>query len=130
METEPNDKRRYSALIIDDNWFNRDIFRIALESCSYHVTQADDGVKGSDLLAKEAFDLLILDLLMPNMDGGSLLKTVRLNKAYDKLQVVVVTANAHMVTQEIQELANYVMYKPVNLQAFAQLAIRLRDAAS
>ncbi len=117
---------RYSALIIDDNWFNRDIFRIALESAGYSVTELDNGQEGINLLEQQTFNLLILDLQMPLIDGRTVLLKVKDQPLHDKMRVVVVTANAHMATSDVDEMADYVMYKPINVIEFSEFVRRLK----
>ena len=124
--TEPT-KDTFSAIIIDDNWFNRDIFRIALESAGYIVTQFDNGVDGMNVLKEQTFSLLVLDLQMPVVDGRTVLQTVRAQSLHQKMHVVVVTANAHMATSDVDRMADYVMYKPINVTEFSEFVRRLKD---
>jgi CheY-like chemotaxis protein len=75
LDTQPNGL--FSALIVDDNWFNRDIFRIALQTADYTIREAEDGQQCLDILEHEAFHLLVLDLQMPGLDGRGVLRQVR-----------------------------------------------------
>ncbi len=124
---EPQPLTMYSALIIDDNWFNRDIFRIALESAGYSVTELDNGSAGIALLEQQTFNLLILDLQMPLVDGRTVLVKVKEHPLHKKMRVVVVTANAHMATSDVDEMADYVMYKPINVMEFSEFVRRLKN---
>ncbi len=124
---EPQPPTLYSALIIDDNWFNRDIFRIALESAGYAVTELDNGSEGIALLEQQTFNLLILDLQMPLVDGRTVLVKVKEHPLHKKMRVVVVTANAHMATSDVDEMADYVMYKPINVMEFSEFVRRLKN---
>jgi CheY-like chemotaxis protein len=117
----------FSALIVDDNWFNRDLSRRALKHVGFNVTEANGGREALRLLDSQQFDLMILDLAMPEMDGAQLLRTVRELSAHQKMCVVVMTANPHMVTQEIDTDTDFVMNKPINIAEFAQLAERLKQ---
>ncbi len=124
---EPQPTALFSALIIDDNWFNRDIFRIALESAGYSVTELDNGSEGIALLEQQTFNLLILDLQMPLVDGRTVLVKIREHALHKKMRVVVVTANAHMATSDVDEMADYVMYKPINVMEFSEFVRRLKN---
>jgi CheY-like chemotaxis protein len=115
-----------SALIVDDNWYNRDIFRIALESAEYAVVEAETGEDGLEKLGAETYDLLILDLQMPGIGGKEVLETLRQDPRHSQMRVVVVTANAHMATEVVDELADHIMYKPVDVLAFAEFTERLK----
>ncbi len=114
-----------AALVIDDNFHNRHIFRIALTFAGYDVTEADDGLTGLDALKSNAFQLIILDLRMPGLDGAEVLKILRKSAEWQKIQVVVVTANPHMVTEEVLTMSDYVLQKPVDITTFSALAQRL-----
>jgi len=114
-----------TALVIDDNFHNRHIFRIAVEHAGYGVTESDDGLKGLSALKSGAFELVILDLRMPGMDGTDVLRIMRKTEEWQTTQVVVVTANPHMVTDDIRTMADYVLQKPVDILTFGALAQRL-----
>ncbi len=114
-----------AALVIDDNFHNRHIFHIALEFVGYEVTEADDGLTGLEALKHGTYQLIILDLRMPGLDGGEVLKIMRKSEEWQNLQVVVITANPHMVTEEVGETADYVLQKPVDISTFSALAQRL-----
>jgi CheY-like chemotaxis protein len=117
-----------SALIIDDNEYNRDIVRIALQSQGFTVTDFEDPVAAVALLSEQTFNLLVLDLQMPVLDGQQVLGIVKANKLHQAMQIIVLTAHSQMDTFEIQKKADYVMYKPINVAAFAQFANRIQTA--
>jgi CheY-like chemotaxis protein len=121
----PLDGEQYTALVIDDNLNNRDIFRIALESVGFTVSECEDGFSGLQVLAANTFHLLILDLQMPLIDGHMVLHKVREQPRHTHMNIFVVTANAHMATDDIHDLADYVMLKPINVVEFADFAKRL-----
>jgi two-component system, chemotaxis family, chemotaxis protein CheY len=114
-----------AALVIDDNFHNRHIFRIALEHAGFGVTESEDGLKGLNALKNGEYELVILDLRMPGMDGTDVLRIMRKTEELQATQVVVVTANPHMVTDDIRTMADYVLQKPVDIPTFAALARRL-----
>jgi len=116
----------YTALIVDDNFYNRHIFHIALESVGYAVTEMEDGLQGTILLRDHTFHLLVLDLQMPMMDGRAVLKQVRGQPLHENMHIIVVTANAHMATDDIDLMADYVMFKPIDVVEFSEFARRLK----
>jgi CheY-like chemotaxis protein len=116
------------ALIIDDNFHNRHIFRIALETVGFHISEAENGMEGLKILDERTFNLLILDLQMPLIDGITVLRELRDVSRHRKMRIVVVTANAHMATGEVNELADFVMYKPINVIEFAEFAERIKKS--
>jgi CheY-like chemotaxis protein len=118
------------VLVMDDNFHNRYIFRIALEQKGYYVEEAENGSEGLKLLQDQSFDLLVLDLQMPLIDGVTVLRELHNMPLHRSMRVLVVTANAHMATGEVTDLADYVMYKPINVIEFAEFAERLRGFRS
>jgi len=80
-----------SILIVDDNpKFVAD----ALPMYGYDVTVAEDGLEALKILGKEDahFDLILLDVMMPNMDGWDTLKAIRKNKKTEYIPVIMLTA--------------------------------------
>lgn len=80
-----------SILVVDDN---PKFLADALPMYGYDVTVALDGLEALKVLAKEDayFDLVLLDVMMPNMDGWDTLKAIRKNKETETLPVIMLTA--------------------------------------
>ena len=64
-------------LVVDDDSDVRDALTMVLESRGYQVITAQDGIEGLACLKAEKPDLMILDLLMPKMDGFGVMKELR-----------------------------------------------------
>jgi len=64
-------------LVIDDEQGIRDLLDTLLTRKGYHVVLADSGQKGMEIVRREQFDVLVLDLKMPGMDGLTVLQHVR-----------------------------------------------------
>jgi len=116
------------ALVMDDNFHNRYIFRIALENVGFNITEAENGAEGLRILAERTFHVLVLDLHMPLIDGIGVLKELRNMPIHSKMRVLVVTANAHMATSEVNDLSDDIMYKPINVVEFSEFAKRLKKS--
>ncbi len=114
-----------SALIVDDNYFNRDLCILALHHVGYTIREASNGVEALQLLAKEQFDLLILDLAMPELNGVEVIRKLRAEPVHREMSIIVMTANPHMATNEVENTADFVMHKPIDVEEFAHLAGRL-----
>ncbi|MHB1651577.1 MAG: response regulator, partial [Desulfitobacteriaceae bacterium] len=65
------------VLLVDDEAGLRELVRVYLENVGFEVKEAADGLEAGKRLADEEFDLLILDIMMPKMDGLSLCQKVR-----------------------------------------------------
>lgn len=69
----------YKILIADDETEIRDVLHLYLEKDGYEVVEAEDGVEAMEKLRKENPDLVILDIMMPGLDGYRVLRNIREN---------------------------------------------------
>jgi len=87
-----------NVLVIDDSFVNRQYIKTVLEEKEVFVIEAGDGSEAIDILETQQPDLIILDLLMPVMDGIETLQKIRL-KGF-KLPVLVLTADINDSTRQ------------------------------
>ena len=80
-------------LIVDDIADNRIILARRLVRRGFEVVEAPGGRAALELIAKQPFDLVLLDIMMPDMDGIEVLKTIRKSHSSSTLPVIMVTAN-------------------------------------
>ena len=78
-----------SILVVDDN---PKFLADALPMYGYEVTVANDGLEALKILMNRTFDLILLDVMMPNMDGWDTLKAIRKNKNTQYIPVIMITA--------------------------------------
>ena len=81
-----------SILVVDDEEPNRDILSRRLVKEGYSVTVADGGRAALDMLRLERYDLVLLDIMMPEIDGYEVLKRIRTEPALHDTPVIMVTA--------------------------------------
>lgn len=81
-------------LVVDDIADNRIILSRRLIRRGFEVVEADGGRAALELIAQQPFDLVLLDITMPDLDGISVLKTIRESYPPSVLPVIMVTANA------------------------------------
>ena len=67
----------YKILIADDEQEIRDVLRLYLEKEGFEVVMAHDGLETMKLLGEQEYDLLLLDIMMPGMDGYRVLRNIR-----------------------------------------------------
>lgn len=115
-----------NALIIDDNEDNRDIVRAILEGEALTVYEVDGGTAGLAFLATQTVDLVILDLEMPDLNGTKVLSEMRETPGLQEIPVIVVTANHHMVETTVEDMADFVCLKPIDIPQLRQFVNRLR----
>jgi DNA-binding response OmpR family regulator len=70
-------KKRPRVLVVDDDAGITSTFKAILGCEGYEVATANHGVEALELVRREPFDLILLDLLLPHMDGWTVLKHVR-----------------------------------------------------
>ena|GEM_PF-651786 len=123
-------------LIAEDNPVNQRIVQILLEKRGHHVCLASDGQAALDALTREDFDLLLLDIHMPVLDGLATARAIRARPASARnvgIQIIALTANAAEADRSgaIAAGMNGFLTKPVRLDALLAAVENLpRDKAS
>ena len=83
----------YHILIVDDNDMNREILQRHLRRQGYRqIVTADGGQKALDLVQQEAFDLILLDVMMPEMNGYQVLEQLKQQEQYRNIPVIMISA--------------------------------------
>ncbi len=80
----------FRILVVDDDKNTRLFLKAVLENANYTVSVASDGLEALSVMDKEHIDLAIVDVMMPNMDGYELTKTLRENQ--NNLPILMVSA--------------------------------------
>lgn len=110
------------VLLVDDNAINRQVARLLMEPSRYDVVEAADGVEALAILAEQTFDLVLLDMHMPKMDGPETVKHLRAsNEAWAGVPVIALTADAMSGDREryiAMGMQGYVP-KPINANELA-----------
>jgi two-component system, OmpR family, response regulator len=78
------------VLVIDDDGHIREVMRFALEKAGYRVSEAADGSRAFELLKTGSFDLLVLDIVMPEDDGLTLCRKIRAEQ--NRLPIIFVSS--------------------------------------
>jgi signal transduction histidine kinase/DNA-binding response OmpR family regulator/HPt (histidine-containing phosphotransfer) domain-containing protein len=81
-------------LLVEDNDLNQEVALELLRDAGFVVDLAEDGRRALDKLAAADFDIVLMDMLMPVMDGVTATRTLRLDPRWQSLPVVAMTANA------------------------------------
>ena len=120
------DGDRFRVLVIDDNAGIRLVVRLNLEQHNYEVVEADNGSDGLALALAEPPDAIILDLMMPGVDGFQVLEELRRDRRTKEVPVVVLTAvSTTSVHEQVRFLgANEVVTKPFH---DGELGVAIRD---
>ena len=116
----------HRVLVVDDGVENRQLVRVLLEDVGLQVSEAENGQLALDRIAAEAFDLVLMDMQMPVMDGQT--ATRRLRDDGCTLPIIALTANAMKGFERELDAAGFSGYltKPVDIDALMEdLARRL-----
>lgn len=118
-------------LIVDDNEMNRDICQLHLEELDVHLNLAEDGQDGIELAERIIPDLILLDIMMPNVDGFEMLKHLKKRSPLKDIPVLMLTAKSETdtVVEALELGANDYLKKPFEgeeLIARAKTLLRAR----
>ena len=91
-EEQTDEALRGRLLVVDDNEINRDMLARRLERHGHTVETAPDGQTALDMLAASDFDLLLLDIMMPGLNGYQVLERVKRAERTRHIPVIMVTA--------------------------------------
>ncbi|MDP3736137.1 MAG: ATP-binding protein [Hyphomonadaceae bacterium] len=127
--------RRTSArvLIVDDNAVNRQVVKFFLAALGLDLREAQDGKEALDLLAAEAFDLVLLDIHMPVMDGRECISRIRASDTHWRdIPVIALTAEAMSGDRERLLALGMTDYsaKPINRAELLDKVSRLLDGSA
>ncbi len=118
----------FSILLVDDNPENRDMLSRRLERQGYRITLAEDGYQALSQMQQASYDLVLLDVMMPGINGFEVLAQLRKTHSPTELAVVMVTAKGESqdVVQALQLGANDYITKPVDFPvALARIQTQL-----
>lgn len=105
------------VLVVDDSSLIRLYYRDVLEKCGYDVDQAMNGLEAMERVLAQPFDLLIVDVNMPKMDGFSFVRELRRsNSQAAAVPILIITTEAGREdTEEARAVgANFYLVKPVS----------------
>jgi signal transduction histidine kinase/ActR/RegA family two-component response regulator len=86
--------KRLRVLLVDDHPVNRQVGALFLQSLNMRIIQASNGVEALAALGREAFDVVLLDIHMPVMDGPATITRIRENDRWTQIPVIALTADA------------------------------------
>jgi len=82
----------FSILVVDDNEMNRDLLLRRLSNAEFQLSSAMDGEEALAMLRKHPFDLVLLDIMMPVLDGFETLKVIQNDAVLRRVPVIMITA--------------------------------------
>lgn len=85
----PNKKKK--ILVVEDDAMISSMYKTKFESDGFNVFIADNGAAGLSLAKKEKPDIIMLDVILPQLDGFSMLEQLKLDKAVKHIPVIMLT---------------------------------------
>ncbi|MEZ4293763.1 MAG: ATP-binding protein [Polyangiaceae bacterium] len=121
-----------SVLLAEDNPVNQLVLSAMLQKLGQRVTVAGDGGEALRLLTERTFDLAIMDMRMPVMDGADVVRRLRARDAEPRLQIVALTASATADQQAEFRAAGVdaVYTKPIDMDRLRRLLVHEGAALS
>lgn len=120
-------RKNSSILIVDDDPEIRHVFRLMLREEPIRIFEAADGLDALEQIELRTPNLVILDVIMPKMNGFKVCEQVRKNKDTAKLAILMVTAQVSFRNQEkgLQAGANKYLNKPISRKELIQAIYEL-----
>ncbi|WP_169327377.1 ATP-binding protein [Pseudoalteromonas sp. NEC-BIFX-2020_015] len=115
-----------TVLVVEDNMVNQLVIKAMLLKLNLDVVIANDGLIALDILQQQDFDIVLMDMHMPNLDGVSATKIIRENKKWKNLPIIAITANVMQedVNACFQAGMDDYLSKPIEFNLLASLLSR------
>jgi two-component system, cell cycle response regulator DivK len=124
-----NQKAR-SILIAEDNPDSRDALRALLEAYGFHVLEAENGQEAVRRGIEQKPDLILMDIMMPTMDGLQATRTLRGSPAFRQVPILALTAMAGSRDLAIQAGCDDYLSKPIDIANFMTKIRRWLDESA
>ncbi|WP_458878561.1 hybrid sensor histidine kinase/response regulator [Arenibacterium sp. CAU 1754] len=125
--------RRLDILLVEDNEINRMVARDMLEADHHRISEAHDGAEGVAFAERKKFDLILMDISMPEMDGTEATRAIRKGQGMSR-NVPIIALTAHALEEDVRRFIdagmNDVIVKPVSRTALRKAIASVTVGAS
>lgn len=106
----------WSVLVVDDEPMTQNMIRMMLEPAGFEVFAAMDGIEALEFVQKQLPDVIILDVMMPKMDGLEVCRTLRSQPKTAKLPIMMFSGKTDFTAEEegLAAGANCYRFKPIS----------------
>lgn len=107
-----------TILVVDDEPRNLKLLRDILQTAGYKTIEATDGKQGIELAKARKPDLILMDILMPKVDGYTACREIKMEKTTQAIPVVMLTSLDYQLNEELSKevgAAGYIT-KPIDLK--------------
>jgi len=118
--------RRLSTLIVEDEPINQQILKAILTKLGHKTTVTSDGYSAMELMTSMDFDVILMDVQMPELDGLETTRIIRSSKKYEEVKripIIALTAYAMAGDREkcMEAGMDYYLSKPVDVKALVKI---------
>ena len=112
------EENRKKILVVEDEKFARDILNFTLSSEDYDISLAEDGLEALNKASSNNYDLIIMDVMMPNIDGYEACRRLKANEITKSIPIILLTGRAQKgdILKGVQAGADDYLLKPYKLQ--------------
>lgn len=105
----------------------RHSIQVLMSAKGYDATEANNGLEALSVLEKESFDLIITDLVMPEMDGFDLCEKVKSNKNYKNIPVIILSTqkDVRFIMKALKLGADDYLVKPIESELLDKVIERV-----
>ena len=116
-------------LIVEDEDATAKVMQICLNKGGFEVMRATNGMEGYDMARKERPDLILLDMMLPKMDGMKVARLLRHDRAHNGIPIIFATAGAPEMAEEAveQNLAEAYLSKPFEYDHLIETVQRILE---
>jgi CheY-like chemotaxis protein/HPt (histidine-containing phosphotransfer) domain-containing protein len=110
-------------LLVEDNKINQQVVMHAVESIGIEVSVVEDGVEAVEAVNRNHYDLVLMDIQMPKLDGYEATQRIRLQHPADRLPIIAMTANAMTGDKEkaLEVGMNDYLSKPIDIDVLFKI---------
>lgn len=122
-----NFEDKLSILLVEDNELNQKLMKISLKRFNYHVVVAANGLEGVEMFKSQKFDLILMDIMMPVMDGFEATSEIRILESKDKKlgHTPIIAYTANTINNDRQKCINGgmddILEKPFDIKKFHEI---------
>lgn len=111
------------VLVVDDEYMTRELLKMVLERRDCVIYEAEDGRDALRKIEADCPDIVVLDVMMPHMNGIETVQAIRANKATADLPVIMISAKSHQIAvkEGLAAGANEYLSKPVDQRELIKL---------
>jgi len=121
-------EKQIKCLVVDDDPSIRLLVQRALQKSGFEAATASDGVEALRMLEENEFDLLILDLMMPRLNGFDVVERLRSNASTTPKILIMTAASPNVLRDLPVDRVGKIISKPFELQTLISSAIAVAES--